>query len=96
MNSEEIQSAFENLSNWNLVREGKAIQKKFQFKSFEDAFSFMTEISKSAITLNHHPEWSNTYSCVDIVLTTHDKKGLSVLDFKLAQCIDQIYDSNKS
>ena len=27
--------------------------------------------------MNHHPEWCNVYSRVDVTLTTHECKGLS-------------------
>ena len=39
---------------------------------------------------NHHPEWSNVWNRVSIVLTTHDAGGLSDLDIKLAQAMDLI------
>jgi len=41
--------------------------------------------------MNHHPEWSNVYNKVDVVLTTHDCDGLSELDVKLAMAMDGYY-----
>ena len=40
--------------------------------------------------LDHHPEWRNVYSRVDVELTTHDAGGLSERDVKLARFIDSI------
>ena len=48
----------------------------------------MTGVSLYAEKLNHHPEWFNVYSRVDVVLTTHDLGGLSELDVKLANHMD--------
>ena len=38
--------------------------------------------------MNHHPEWSNVYRKVDVVLTTHDCNGLSDLDLRMAKKMD--------
>ena len=50
----------------------------------------MTRAALGAEKANHHPEWSNKYNIVDVTLTTHDCKGLSDLDLKLAQLMDKI------
>lgn len=49
----------------------------------------------SAVTIvsegmDHHPEWSNIYEQVEILLTTHALDGLSVLDAELARRIDEL------
>ena len=46
--------------------------------------------------LNHHPEWSNNYNKLHIKLTTHDKGGLTKLDFALATKIDGLLSSTSS
>jgi 4a-hydroxytetrahydrobiopterin dehydratase len=40
--------------------------------------------------MDHHPEWSNVYRNVDVVLSTHDAKGLTALDVELAKAMDSI------
>jgi 4a-hydroxytetrahydrobiopterin dehydratase len=41
--------------------------------------------------MNHHPEWCNVYNHVEINLATHDVKGITDYDFKLARTIERIY-----
>jgi 4a-hydroxytetrahydrobiopterin dehydratase len=50
----------------------------------------MTKVAIWAEKWNHHPEWSNVYGRVDVVLTTHDVEGLSALDAKLARKMDSL------
>ena len=73
---------------WSPVEDRDAIQKRFQFASFVEAFGWMTRMAIEAEKLNHHPEWFNVYNKVDVVLTTHDAGGLSALDLKLAGIMD--------
>ena len=40
--------------------------------------------------MNHHPEWSNVYKTVSVMLTTHDAGGVSERDLALAREMDRI------
>ena len=57
---------------------------------FAEAFGFMTQVALIAEKADHHPEWSNVWNRVDILLTTHDAGGLSTRDVELAEAIDAI------
>lgn len=81
-------------SNWRKSTEKDAVEKSFKFRNFVQAFSFMTSVALEAEKIDHHPEWSNVYNKVDITLTSHFCKGVSLLDVKLAQTIDNIYVSS--
>ena len=50
----------------------------------------MTRVALLAEKADHHPEWSNVYSKVEILLTTHDADGLSARDVALAKAIDAL------
>lgn len=76
------------LSGWTLVPARDALRRSFVFADFAQAFAFMTEVALHAQQLDHHPEWTNVWNRVDVVLTTHDAKGLSLRDVGLAARID--------
>ena len=76
------------LDGWVRSDDGIAIEKKFKFKSFREAFGFMTEGALAAEKLNHHPEWFNVYNRVEVRLTNHDAGGLTELDVKLATAMN--------
>ncbi|KAM6249392.1 pterin-4-alpha-carbinolamine dehydratase 2 [Spheniscus humboldti] len=76
-------------SGWSELGERDAIYKEFNFKNFNQAFGFMTRVALQAEKMNHHPEWFNVYSKVQITLISHDCGGLTKRDVKLAQFIDK-------
>lgn len=87
--------AINQLSGWELVQGRDAITKSFKFKTFNQAFGFMTQVALIAEKLNHHPEWFNVYNRVDITLSTHDAGGLTELDIKLAEKINNVSGASK-
>ena len=82
--------ALASLNGWKKVRGRDAIQKGFKFTDFNEAWGFMTRVAMAAEKADHHPEWSNVYNKVDIVLSTHDAGGLSLKDVALAKVIDSV------
>lgn len=90
LEAQSVQSELAKLSGWSLRDDGKAILKTFKFKNFVEAFGFMTRSAFHAEKLDHHPEWFNVYSRVEVALSTHDAGGLTELDFKLAQLMDSV------
>ena len=85
----EVQDALAGLAGWKL--ESDALVKTYAFKSFREAFSFMTRVAFEAEELNHHPDWSNAYNEVAIRLTTHHAGNkLTRNDVELATRIEKI------
>jgi 4a-hydroxytetrahydrobiopterin dehydratase len=80
----------ETLPEWSLVGARDALQRAFRFKDFSEAWGFMARVALLAEAQDHHPEWSNTYNRVEIILSTHDAGGLSARDVRLAKAIDAL------
>ncbi len=78
------------LPEWRWEAERGAITRRFVFADFNQAFGFMTRVALLAEKADHHPEWSNVWNRVDILLTTHDVGGLSSRDIQMAQAIDSL------
>lgn len=76
-------------NGWSLVTNRDAIYKEFLFKTFNQAYGFMTMVALQADKMNHHPEWFNVYNKVNITLSSHDVDGLSQRDITLATFIDK-------
>ena len=79
-------------NNWTLVEDNNKVKKIFKFKNFIEAFLWMTEIAFSAEKLDHHPDWTNVYDTVTVILSTHDQGTLTEKDFSLAKIMDNNFD----
>jgi 4a-hydroxytetrahydrobiopterin dehydratase len=84
----ERQAALAERAGWTWDEGRDAITRTFRFADFSSAFAFMTRVALAAERADHHPEWSNIWNRVDILLTTHSAKGLTPKDFALAAEID--------
>lgn len=78
------------LPGWQPVPGRDAIGRVFRFADFGAAWGFMSRVALLAERHDHHPEWSNTWNRVEIVLSTHAAGGLSERDVALAQAIDAL------
>jgi 4a-hydroxytetrahydrobiopterin dehydratase len=81
-------AALQQLRGWAVAEGRDAIVKSFRFKDFSAAFGFMAQVALAAERMDHHPEWSNVYNRVEILLATHVSGGVTERDVTLAQAID--------
>ena len=86
---DEINKLISRMPGWR-VANGK-LHKQYECKDFSAAFGCMTRVALLAEALNHHPEWSNVWNKVEFDLVTHSVKGISDLDFVLAEKIEEIF-----
>lgn len=82
--------AVKQLPGWQAVEGRDAIWKSYKFASFSAAFAFMARVAMKAEQMDHHPEWFNVYSRVDVTLATHDAGGVTAKDVALAKFMDSI------
>jgi 4a-hydroxytetrahydrobiopterin dehydratase len=77
------------VDNW--LEQNNTLYRKFEFKDFSEAFSFMTRVALEAEKMNHHPVWTNVWNKVEIWLNTHDAGDVvTERDHKLAKRIDAL------
>ena len=86
----ERDEALAELNGWSFDEGRNGIAKSFKFADFGEAFAFMTRIALEAEKADHHPEWSNVWNRVDILLSTHSAGGVTAKDVALAARIEAI------
>ena len=77
-------------SGWTRSADGKALERRFTFKDFSEAFAFLTRVALHAEKVDHHPEFTNVWNKVDFRLTSHDAGGVTERDVALAEAIDAL------
>jgi 4a-hydroxytetrahydrobiopterin dehydratase len=90
LSESERTAALADLPGWTFDEARNGIAKRFKFADFGAAFAFMTRIALEAEKADHHPEWSNVWNRVDILLTTHDAGGVTARDVALARAAEAI------
>ena len=73
---------------WATSADGKAIERRFTFADFSQAFAFLTRVAMHAEKIDHHPEFTSAWNRVDFRLTSHDAGGVTERDVALARAID--------
>ncbi|TLZ73012.1 MAG: 4a-hydroxytetrahydrobiopterin dehydratase [Methanobacteriota archaeon] len=84
----EIAAGLAEVPKW--TRTGSAIARAWKFEDFPGALAFINQVGALAEGMDHHPDIYNTWNKVTLTLTTHDRGGLTALDFDLAKKIDAL------
>jgi len=86
-----VSDALADLPDWRRADDPRpAIARSLIFSDFNAAFGFMSRVALKAEVMDHHPEWSNVYNRVEVLLTTHDAGGVTEKDLILARFIESI------
>jgi len=95
LTSAALDAALSSLPGWSAAAASPGgatgLHKKFAFASFSAAWGWMSRVALLAEARDHHPEWSNVYSKVDVRLTTHDAGGVTAKDTAFAAVIEGYY-----
>jgi 4a-hydroxytetrahydrobiopterin dehydratase len=89
LSEQEIQEALGEVPFW--TRNGNQIVREIVAEDFVSAIGIVNSIAIIAECMDHHPDiliygWNK----IRVVSTTHDRGGLTELDFKLAKKIESL------
>lgn len=84
----EIAKRLQGVPAW--TRQGARIERTWTFTGFAEALAFINRVGELAEKADHHPDIENSWNRVTLRLTTHDRGGLTALDFDLAKAIDDL------
>ena len=75
---------------WELLDQGRRIERTFRFKNFREAQDFVNRVGALAETEQHHPDIRFGWGYATISLHTHKIKGLHENDFIMAAKINRL------
>ena len=85
---DEIEARLVDIPGWTVV--DGALTRSFTFADFSAAFGFMTRAALIAESLDHHPDWSNSWNRVELAITSHDAGGVTERCFTFAARVDAL------
>lgn len=91
----EIEELLSSLPKWKL-KDQRSIVRKYLFKDYLAGIDFVSKVGHLAEEANHHPFIEIQYKAVFITYTSWAARGLTKLDFELAQKIDQLFSNTPS
>ncbi|MFN0117674.1 MAG: 4a-hydroxytetrahydrobiopterin dehydratase [Elusimicrobiota bacterium] len=84
----EIEQRLKFLGEWKHI--GNALVRVQTFPSYKDALDFVYQVGLAAEENNHHPDIIMNFKRVEVRYWTHTARGVSELDFKLAQVVEAL------
>jgi 4a-hydroxytetrahydrobiopterin dehydratase len=88
MTTEEIETALSSTDDWRF--DNGTLFKRFEFENFAQSLAFVNDVGRIAEASDHHPDITFGWGYVELRTTTHDRSGVTDVDFSLVKKIDQL------
>jgi 4a-hydroxytetrahydrobiopterin dehydratase len=88
LTADEIKWRLPSLNGW--TPDNDNLRKRFKFSNFAESLEFVNKVGAIAEAVDHHPDITFGWGYAEIVTTTHDRGGVTDVDFALAKRIDAI------
>ncbi|RST76969.1 4a-hydroxytetrahydrobiopterin dehydratase [Siminovitchia acidinfaciens] len=89
-----IEERLSELTDWKLTDE-KWIVRKYRFRDYLKGISFVQKIAEESERVQHHPFISIDYKLITVRISSWRAKGLTELDFKMAEIYERLYSETK-
>jgi 4a-hydroxytetrahydrobiopterin dehydratase len=66
------------------------LSRRYEFANFAEALAFVNRVGEIAEAADHHPDITFGWGYAEISTTTHDRNGITDVDFALASKIDAL------
>jgi 4a-hydroxytetrahydrobiopterin dehydratase len=86
MTTDEIETAIGSTKKWSM--DGDSLLKRFEFENFAQSLSFVNKVGEIAEAADHHPDITFGWGYAEVRTTTHDRGGVTDVDFALVEKID--------
>lgn len=88
MTTEEAADRATKTAGWKV--ENDALEKRFEFKNFAESLAFVNRVGEIAEAADHHPDITFGWGYAELRTTTHDRGGITDVDFGLVEKIDRL------
>lgn len=84
----EIEERLGSLNGWEA--KDNMLKKRFEFRNFAESLDFVNKVGAVAESADHHPDIMFGWGYAEIAFTTHDRGGITDVDFDLAEKVNAI------
>ena len=88
LEQDEVERELASLNGWK-VENGQLV-KRLKFPDFAAALDYVNQVGVLAEAADHHPDIKLGWGYAEFALITHDRGGITNVDFDLARKIDTI------
>ena len=88
LSDEEAQGYLAQAPDWDLLDDGRRIQRTYRFKNFREALGFVQRAGELAEAEGHHPDIAFGWGYATVSLQTKKIRGLHENDFIMAAKLD--------
>jgi 4a-hydroxytetrahydrobiopterin dehydratase len=88
LSDDEVGDLLVNLPDWR--SDNGHLKRRFEFANFADSLAFVNKVGEIAEAADHHPDISFGWGYAEIATTTHDRGGMTDVDFALVRQINQL------
>jgi 4a-hydroxytetrahydrobiopterin dehydratase len=96
LDRQQAEAYLEQADEWQLLDDGKRIERRFRFKNFREALAFVDRVGALAEAEAHHPDISFGWGYATVSLYTHKIKGLHENDFIMAAKINRLLEQGQA
>ena len=88
MTPDEVESRLGSTVGWKV--DSDALYKRFEFANFAESLDFVNKVGAIAERADHHPDITFGWGYAEFRTMTHDRGGITDVDFGLVEQIDAI------
>lgn len=88
LGADEIEERLSTLKGWHV--ENDALKRRFEFKDFAESLAFVNKVGAIAESADHHPDIYFGWGFAEVAFTTHDRGGITDVDFAQAEKVDEL------
>jgi 4a-hydroxytetrahydrobiopterin dehydratase len=88
LTAEDIDERLASTEGWRL--ENDSLFKRIEFPNFAESLAFVNKIGEIAEEADHHPDITFGWGYAELRTTTHDRGGVTDVDFALIEKIDRV------
>ena len=88
LTAEEVDAALAGVAGWEV--ENDRLKRRFVFPNFAESLAFVNKVGETAEAMDHHPDIKLGWGYAEFETTTHDRGGITDMDFELARRINEL------